>query len=82
MREDMAELNQYVVWHEKGGYIVVPAKNPTDAIEQFYDCIASIVGHSDRSKVVRPKDVVLFDGDWASLINRPPRKYEDEDDGN
>lgn len=63
------ELKNYWVFHEKNGYHHVLAKDPRDAIEQYYDGLKSIIGHHlkicpcfgdkrlDRSKVLRPKQV-------------------------
>ena len=60
------DLLQYRITHEKGGIHTVFAKDPSDAIDQFYNGIKSTIGHHlkicgcfgeekplDRSKIVR-----------------------------
>jgi acetyl-CoA carboxylase carboxyltransferase component len=61
------DLRAFIVWHEKGGFVHVLASDEEDAIEQFYEAISSMIGHTlkicgcfgeekplDRSKVIRP----------------------------
>ena len=67
----MTALNAYQVDHEKGGYIVVFAKDEEDAIDQYYESIKNIIGHQlkicscygdkplGRSKVIKPTGVRL-----------------------
>jgi hypothetical protein len=40
--------SDFWVFHEKEGYIHVLAKDPKDAIEQYYDSIKSMIGHRLR----------------------------------
>lgn len=35
----------FKVWHEKGGFILVSALDEKDAIEKYYEAIESMIGH-------------------------------------
>jgi len=61
----------FFVYHERGGYIHVIAKDKEDAVEEFYNALHSIMGHQlkicdcygeskpiDRDKVVRITKIV------------------------
>jgi hypothetical protein len=78
-RDTATKLKQFIVWHEKGGYIHVFARDKEDAIDQFYEAIRSMICHTlkicscfgeekplDRSKVIRPIRVE----EWNESINR------------
>lgn len=64
------QLKQFFVWHEKGGYVHVFARDSEDAVEKYYESIESVIGHYmkicacfgepkhlDRSKVIKPTRV-------------------------
>ena len=62
-------IKQYLVHHEKGGFIHVFAENEDKAIDAYFDSIKSMIGHQmkicscygdkplDRSKVIQPVKV-------------------------
>jgi len=56
-------MNYYFVWHEKGGYIAVPAKDEEHAKEVYYQCLESILGRKDRENFVKITEVVLHEQD-------------------
>jgi len=70
LAEKIDDLRHFKVFHEKGGFFLVLAKNETDAIEQYYHSLESIIGHQlkicgcfgerkpiDRNEVLRPVKV-------------------------
>lgn len=50
-------MNYFLVWHENGGYIAVPAKDAEHAKEVFYQCLENMLGKKDRKKFVRITEV-------------------------
>jgi hypothetical protein len=49
-------LHDYWVFHERGGFIHVLAKNPKESIEQFFDSVKSMIGHQAGICSCFPKD--------------------------